>query len=818
MANELAVVTIAAKNYLSQIRTLARSTLKHNSDTVVYALIIDEIDGMFQPQEEPFITISISELSDYIPKLRGFLFQYDIMELATAVKPYFIKYIADTVGAEKIIYLDPDIYVMNSLSKINQLLDEHQIVLTPHLTKPIQDKFRPSEHDILKAGAYNLGFIALRITTETRTFLNWWAEHLYKECIVDFENNLFVDQRWIDLVPGLFGGVFILRDIGYNVAYWNLHHRLVTLEGGKFVVNGTIIVFMHFSGFSASKPEVVSKHQNRFKDFSELGDGAQLFYEYDKELRVHGYENASRWSYTWECFDNGVRIPLVIRRFYLQSVDPMLFDDPFKTSGGDGFYGWLIDKGGSGLPRLMEAIYSYRPDLRSTIPTLQNAEGQAALVRWVEALGSSELALDERLMHDICASTKPVLSQDDRNFRQNLNIDSLDARRRMQFPEKWGVGLNTVAPQPTPQLTGGQPVILRTPNDITPSGGIRFALALLAELQALGFPVRLAPKIPTSEFKLRHTLDTLGLKLPKGLEILPYGHLNPSGLNITSCNHIFPDMANSGAVGILLIQSPLEQFTESVDMSEAVKRFDSYDVIVVSFAFIKLAIKNLIMKYALPQKPIIVLKPPVQTPLNFSGSIVKSNRICSVGRFFVGHYNKRHDVMIKAFQALSLPGWELHFIGSVPLSIDAENYYMALVKAAEGLPVYFHRDASREELAEVLASSKIVWHFAGFAAERPEQLEHLALGPLEAMAFGCLPVLYDGGGLQEVVGPDLKRWLWKTPTEVLGKTAEIAAMGDNEFEALSELAKSRATEFGEIIFRDRVRTLFTVLETDCRSP
>ena len=66
-----------------------------------------------------------------------------------------------------------------------------------------RDGKRPNEQDILIAGAYNLGFIGHRLGAFADRLLDWWAERLERDCIVDPSRGFFVDQRWIDLVPGM---------------------------------------------------------------------------------------------------------------------------------------------------------------------------------------------------------------------------------------------------------------------------------------------------------------------------------------------------------------------------------------------------------------------------------------------------------------------------------------------------------------------------------------------------------------------------------------------------------------------------------------
>ena len=84
-------------------------------------------------------------------------------------------------GYKKIIYLDPDIKLFSPLTQMLSYLDNYNILLTPHLTNTIRDDKSPGELQILQAGSYNLGYIGLSASEETRKLVSWWQEKLYKD-------------------------------------------------------------------------------------------------------------------------------------------------------------------------------------------------------------------------------------------------------------------------------------------------------------------------------------------------------------------------------------------------------------------------------------------------------------------------------------------------------------------------------------------------------------------------------------------------------------------------------------------------------------
>jgi len=81
---------------------------------------------------------------------------YDVVELATAVKPAFLLHLLQVVG-EPVTYLDPDILVVARLDEVVRLADVHGAVLTPHLLQPMEvdHRFDLNESSIAVAGTFN---------------------------------------------------------------------------------------------------------------------------------------------------------------------------------------------------------------------------------------------------------------------------------------------------------------------------------------------------------------------------------------------------------------------------------------------------------------------------------------------------------------------------------------------------------------------------------------------------------------------------------------------------------------------------------------
>jgi len=331
MNNHLAFCTIIAKNYLGFARSLCQSLKDCHPDLLCFVLIVDDIKDKFEPQNENFTVISLDKLN--IPNIQSFVFKYNITELSTATKPYLLEYLIKEYNLQKLIYLDPDIQVFQPLDYIFEILDNHSIVLTPHITKALpNDGLLIDDRNLLFSGVYNLGFIAISDTSTTKLLLEWWKEKLYDLCIIDQANALFVDQRWMDLVPAIFANVYILRELGYNMAYWNLHERTLERRDGVWYCNQKLLYFYHFSGLLLKEMEAISKHQNRY-NLINRPELRTLFEDYKSLLISNHHPETSNWRYTYGYYSDSSAIENSERKYYyyLGSDRHKKFPDPFNV-------------------------------------------------------------------------------------------------------------------------------------------------------------------------------------------------------------------------------------------------------------------------------------------------------------------------------------------------------------------------------------------------------------------------------------------------------------------------------------------------------
>jgi glycosyltransferase involved in cell wall biosynthesis len=312
--------SIVSANYLAYARTLMESVRQQYPDAGRYVFLADEDPGDLGLDPDLFTLVLARALP--IPHFDHMALRYSILELNTAVKPYAFLWLAGRKPDDLIVYLDPDILVLAPLDEVVAAAEEGALaVVTPHLTAPLEDGGLPDETAIMRVGAYNLGFIALGPHARRAELAAWWGRKLEFGALVDFEGGTFTDQRWIDLVPGMFPDVRILRHPGYNLAYWNLALRTVSRAAdGSLLADGRPVSFVHFSGIDPGDPRLFSRYQDRF-DVDGIGALAETLGDYLRLLADNGQARYGRIPYAYGRLRDGTVLAEVMRAVFRYRFD-----------------------------------------------------------------------------------------------------------------------------------------------------------------------------------------------------------------------------------------------------------------------------------------------------------------------------------------------------------------------------------------------------------------------------------------------------------------------------------------------------------------
>jgi hypothetical protein len=325
------IFTACSVNYLSKAVAMCLSALDHEPQASLIVLLVDAKRDV--QLHDSRIRILWAEDLDF-PEYLKCAFKYNIIEFNTALKPFVALHLL--ASYERVIYLDPDTCVFSPLATVHAGLEVYPAVFTPHALSPYKGDGRPSDRDLLRFGACNLGFFAVRRSESAQKMLRWWHDRCRLDCFYEPHLGLGVDQKWIDLAFSFFEGMGILRDPGLNVAFWNLHERQISNNSNGWRVNNEAALgFVHFSSFVHSDEQAVADKQTRYpvgsrQDFILAG---VVYRDYLK--RAEALVIVEDPCYRYGQFENGDAISPALRRFYAISDSPDIkaATNPFISNG-----------------------------------------------------------------------------------------------------------------------------------------------------------------------------------------------------------------------------------------------------------------------------------------------------------------------------------------------------------------------------------------------------------------------------------------------------------------------------------------------------
>lgn len=298
-------ITVVTRSHLQRARCLAESLRQHepNARLCVYLVERTQLDADNPDGAVDMVPLAALKLPDFW----HFCFRYNTKELATAVRPYALLHALATSSATQFVYLDSDTDLLAPLSEsVAQWLTTHAVLLTPHRLHPALPMGK-TEHDILKAGIYNTGFVAFTASDSARAVLQWWADRLEYWSIEDPMGGILYDQRWLDPAVALFAQIGIVRHPGLNLGFWSMDEREIAWRWDTWWVrllgarDWQPLLLMHFSGISATRISVflepVQEQSAQIQSYAGLAA--------DYRLRLDRQALPSVAAPSFEHFDDG---------------------------------------------------------------------------------------------------------------------------------------------------------------------------------------------------------------------------------------------------------------------------------------------------------------------------------------------------------------------------------------------------------------------------------------------------------------------------------------------------------------------------------
>jgi glycosyltransferase involved in cell wall biosynthesis len=169
-----------------------------------------------------------------------------------------------------------------------------------------------------------------------------------------------------------------------------------------------------------------------------------------------------------------------------------------------------------------------------------------------------------------------------------------------------------------------------------------------------------------------------------------------------------------------------------------------------------------------------VIYPPC--PADADGTIdfsSKKKQIVIVGRIVS---DKKIIEMINAYLKAKIynTGYRLLIIGNS--DIDYSWYLKKLeYLSRNNNGIVINTNVTGEMLKSTYLESMIFWHGKGYGIDEknPMAMEHFGMTTVEAMSYGCVPVVINKAGQQEIVEHGISGYLWDTLEALITFTLEI---------------------------------------------
>jgi glycosyltransferase involved in cell wall biosynthesis len=205
----------------------------------------------------------------------------------------------------------------------------------------------------------------------------------------------------------------------------------------------------------------------------------------------------------------------------------------------------------------------------------------------------------------------------------------------------------------------------------------------------------------------------------------------------------------------------------------------------------------------------------IYPPVDIDGAKTRHSRknvVLSVARF-EPEGTKRQREMAQAFLKLGqdwpeiVASWKLVLAGG---SSPDNGYLAELERLTAGRPegnIELKVNIPLSELKSLYRESTLFWHLCGLTHDDPSEIEHFGMTTVEAMQSGLVPLVYDGGGLREIVDHGVNGFRVRSKAELLDGT--IRLIRDPELRSrLAEAAAEKAQQYTRVRFEERVRTFF----------
>src|SRR5262245_16596392 len=224
---------------------MIRSLRQRESTAAIHVLALDDLcaRGLDEVLGSTIRLIRMRTLHAYDPELTARRDERSAWAFYATHKPALARFV--TEGAEPpetLTYLDADLWFFDDLSALFAEIGAASIGLSPH-------RFHEGSAHLAIYGTYNAGCIYWRNDATARRAIADWRAECLEWCDERPDSaGRFMNQGYLSRWPERYTGVHVIENPGVNLGPWNLDGHVVERRGHRVTVDGSPLVFYHFSG------------------------------------------------------------------------------------------------------------------------------------------------------------------------------------------------------------------------------------------------------------------------------------------------------------------------------------------------------------------------------------------------------------------------------------------------------------------------------------------------------------------------------------------------------------------------------------------
>ncbi len=230
-------------NYLSRATVMIESLRRFDPATPIHVLALSELceqilNELALPNVE---VVPLAALEEAYPELVGIKSARTLIEYYFTLTPFLPHYLFSRTTADRITYLDADIYFFSSPEPLLSSLGDASVAITPH-------RFSFSYQTHVVYGHFNVAWITFRRCAEGLECLQTYKDECTEWCHDRLEGYRYADQKYLDAWPGRYASLKIIDHKGVDLAVWNVENYDLRRKKGIVMVDDDPLVFYHFVG------------------------------------------------------------------------------------------------------------------------------------------------------------------------------------------------------------------------------------------------------------------------------------------------------------------------------------------------------------------------------------------------------------------------------------------------------------------------------------------------------------------------------------------------------------------------------------------